>query len=163
LGQRKIRIIDRFGIILQIFALRAKTRAAQLQLELAWLKYARTMLVRGGAPTFGQIGSIFQGNMMRMDIQEVGIKSARGRKAGTIGGEGETQLEIERRRLTDREAKIAKELEDLQVRIEHERVKKERTHQTLPLIGLIGYTNAGKTALMNLCTGANLESRDLLF
>jgi 50S ribosomal subunit-associated GTPase HflX len=82
LGQRKIRIIDRFGIILQIFALRAKTRAAQLQLELAWLKYARTMLVRGGAPTFGQIGSIFQGNMMRMDIQEVGIKSARGRKAG---------------------------------------------------------------------------------
>jgi 50S ribosomal subunit-associated GTPase HflX len=71
------------------------------------------MLVRGGAPTFGQIGSIFQGNMMRMDIQEVGIKSARGRKAGTIGGEGETQLEIERRRLTDREAKSAKELEDL--------------------------------------------------
>ena len=51
--QRKIRVIDRFGIILQIFALRAKTRAAQLQLELAWLKYARTMLVRGGAPTFG--------------------------------------------------------------------------------------------------------------
>ena len=71
------------------------------------------MLFRGGAPTFGQIGSIFQGNMMRMDIQEVGIKSARGRKAGTIGGEGETQLEIERRRLTDREAKSAKELEDL--------------------------------------------------
>ena len=107
--QRKIRVIDRFGIILQIFALRAKTRAAQLQLELAWLKYARTMLVRGGAPTFGQLGNIFQGNMMRMEVQEVEIKSAKGRKSGaggTIGGEGETQLELERRRLTDREAKI---------------------------------------------------------
>ena len=46
--------------------------------------------MRGGAPTFGQVGSIFQGNLMRLDVQEVGIKSARGRKAGTIGGEGET-------------------------------------------------------------------------
>ena len=75
------------------------------------MTYARTMLVRGGAPTFGQIGSIFQGNMMRLDVQEVEIKSARGRKAGNVGGEGETQLEMERRRLTDREAKITKELE----------------------------------------------------
>jgi len=57
------------------------------------LKYARTMLVRGGAPTFGQLGSIFQGNMMRAEMVEVGIKSAKGRKSGsggTIGGEGET-------------------------------------------------------------------------
>ena len=101
--------------------------------------------------------------MMRLDVQEVGIKSARGRKAGTIGGEGETQLEIEKRRLTDREAKISKELDHLRVRSEHERVKKEKSHQTLPLVGLIGYTNAGKTALMNLSTGAKLESQDLLF
>jgi 50S ribosomal subunit-associated GTPase HflX len=64
--------------------------------------------------------------MMRMDMQEVGIKSARGRKAGTIGGEGETQLEMERRRLTDREAKISSQLEELRVKNEHERVKKER-------------------------------------
>ena len=65
------------------------------------------MLVRGGAPTFGQLGNIFQGNMMRMEVQEVEIKSARGRASGNIGGEGETQLEIERRRLADRETKIA--------------------------------------------------------
>ena len=130
--ERKIRVVDRFGIILQIFALRAKTRAAQLQLELAWLKYARTMLVRGGAPTFGQVGSLFQGNMMRMDVQEVGIKSGKGRKSGggsgAIGGEGETQLEIERRKLTDREARIVKELENIKLKVEHEKFKKEQSH-----------------------------------
>lgn len=88
---RKIRVIDRFGIILQIFALRAKTKISQLQIELAWLNYARTMLVRGGAPTFGQLGNIFKGNLMNQDISQVEIKSARGRKtAGTTGGEGET-------------------------------------------------------------------------
>ena len=90
------------------------------------------MLVRGGAPTFGQVGSIFQGNLMRLDVQEVGIKSAKGRKSGgsggSIGGEGETQLEIERRRLTDREAKITKELENIKVKIEHEKAKKEQSH-----------------------------------
>jgi 50S ribosomal subunit-associated GTPase HflX len=67
--------------------------------------------------------------MMRIDIQEVGIKSAKGRKSGgsggAIGGEGETQLEIERRKLTDREAKIIKELENIKLRTEHEKSKKE--------------------------------------
>lgn len=96
----------------------------------------------------------------------MGIKSARGRKSGssgTIGGEGETQLEIERRKLTDRETKVVRELESLKVRSEHEKAKREQSHQTLPLIALIGYTNAGKTALMNACTGSHLESKDLLF
>ena len=64
-GQRKIRVIDRFGIILQIFAARAKHRSAQLQIELAWLRYAKTLLSRGGAPNFGKIGSMFTGNLMR--------------------------------------------------------------------------------------------------
>ncbi len=72
-------------------------------------------------------------------------------------------MEIERRKLTDRETKISAQLDQIQLRVDHEKAKKESTHQTLPLISLIGYTNAGKTALMNLCTGATLESRDLLF
>ena len=62
---RKIRVIDRFGIILQIFAARAKHRHAQLQIELAWIKYARTLLSRGGSPNFGKLGSMFGGNLMR--------------------------------------------------------------------------------------------------
>lgn len=92
------------------------------------------------------------------------IKSARGRKAsGAMGGEGETQLEMERRRLTDREAKINKELEQIQTRKEHENKKRESQHSTLPMVALVGYTNAGKTALMNLVTGSHLESQNLLF
>lgn len=121
------------------------------------------MLVRGGAPTFGQLGNIFRGNLMRTDIAQVEIKSARGRNTGSIGGEGETQLELERRSLAEREAKIQREITELNKKSLHERDKKEKAHTTLPLIALIGYTNAGKTALMNLCTGAQLESEDLLF
>ena len=88
--QRKIRVIDRFGIILQIFAARAKHRSAQLQIELAWLKYAKTLLSRGGAPNFGKIGSMFSGNLMRQETAEVEIKSAKGQKASAVGGAGET-------------------------------------------------------------------------
>lgn len=63
--QRTIRVLDRFGLILQIFALRAKNRTSQIQIELAWLNYARSLVYRGGAPTFGQLGSMFDGNLMR--------------------------------------------------------------------------------------------------
>ncbi len=78
------------------------------------------MLVRGGAPTFGQLGNIFEGNMMRLDIAEMEIKSAKGRKSGgsgTMGGEGETQLEIERRKIGDRESRIMKELHEIDRKI----------------------------------------------
>ena len=89
-AKRKIRVIDRFGIILQIFAARAKHRTAQLQIELAWLRYAKTLLSRGGAPNFGKVGSMFQGNLMRQETAEVEIKSAKGQKASAVGGAGET-------------------------------------------------------------------------
>ena len=62
---RRIRVIDRFGLILQIFAARAKSHAAQIQIELAWLRYARTLLARGGSPSFGQVRNMFGGNLMR--------------------------------------------------------------------------------------------------
>lgn len=67
MGGRKIRIVDRFGLILQIFAARAKSELAQLQIELAWLRYARTLLIRGNTPSFGQVRSMFGGNLMRQD------------------------------------------------------------------------------------------------
>jgi GTP-binding protein HflX len=136
-------VVDRFGIILQIFACRAKTRAAQLQIELAWLKYARTMLVRGGAPSFGQLGNIFQGDLMRTDFVEVEIKSAKGSRSGgtgSTGGSGETQLEIERRKISDREAKIWREFEDINKRKQHEISKKEKEHSTMPIVALVTTT-----------------------
>ena len=77
------------------------------------------------------------------------VKSAKGRKSGgtggSIGGGGETQLEIERRKLGDREAKIFKELEDINRRSQHEKTKKENTHSTIPLIALVSFLMMIKT------------------
>lgn len=104
---------------------------------------------------------------MRQDIEQVEIKSAKGRRSGglggSIGGEGETQLEIERRRIQERETKILRELDELQRKQLQEKVKKDNIHSSVPLIALLGYTNAGKTALMNMCSGSKLESEDKLF
>lgn len=113
---RTIRVVDRFGIILQIFAARAKNRVAQIQIELAWLKYARSLLVRGGAPTFGKIGNLFSGNLMQQgfaQVAQVEIKSGKGGKGMTVGGSGETQLEIENQLIKARDEKLRKELAEL--------------------------------------------------
>lgn len=107
---RKIRVVDRFSMILQIFASRAKHRAAQLQIELAYLKFAKTLLARGGSLNFGKIGSMFTGNLMRQETSEVEIKSAKGRSAGAVSGAGETQLEIEKYNIKLRETRLRKEL-----------------------------------------------------
>jgi hypothetical protein len=60
------------------------------------LKYAKSLIQRGGAPTFGRLGSIFQGNLMRQELVEVEIKSGKGTKSVTVGGSGETALEMEK-------------------------------------------------------------------
>ena len=161
--QRTIRVIDRFGIILQIFAARAKHRSAQLQIELAWLRYAKTLLARGGAPNFGKIGSMFQGNMMHQETADVQIVSAKGQKAGAVGGSGETQLEMEKFNIKIREAKLRKELTLHTQKENNMRDKKQSKHNAMPVIALVGYTNAGKTALVNMCSGSKLESEDRLF
>ena len=95
--ERRVRVIDRFAIIMQIFAMRAKTRVSQIQIELAWLSYARSLMSRGGAPTFGRLGQMFEGNLMKQELVQVETKSAKGTKAsGSVAGSGETQIEIER-------------------------------------------------------------------
>lgn len=88
---RKIKVIDRFGIILQIFAARATSSMAQLQIELAWMRYAKTLLTRGNTPSFGVVKGMFGGNLMRQETVEVEIKSAKGQGTrGQVGGSGET-------------------------------------------------------------------------
>ena len=77
---------------------------------MAWLKYAKTLLSRGGAPNFGKVGNMFEGNMMRMETADVEIKSAKGQKASAVGGAGETQLDIEKYNIKLREAKLRKAL-----------------------------------------------------
>lgn len=89
--ERRVRVIDRFAIIMQIFAMRAKTRVSQIQIELAWLSYARSLMSRGGAPTFGRLGQMFEGNLMKQELVQVETKSAKGTKAsGSVAGSGET-------------------------------------------------------------------------
>lgn len=137
---------------------------AQIQIELAWLRYARTLLARGGMPSFGQVRNLFGGDLMRQETVDVEIKSAKGSGArGAIGGAGETQLQVEQYNLRVREAKLSQALKQLQSREQKAKAKKHAGHKAQPLVALVGYTNAGKSALTNLCTGAGLESDNLLF
>lgn len=106
---------------------------------------------------------MFEGNLMRLETADVEIKSAKGQKAGAVGGAGETQLDLERYNIKLREAKLRKELAQHDAKGAHQARKKQNQHNTMPVVALVGYTNAGKTALMNMCSGSKLESEDRLF
>jgi GTP-binding protein HflX len=119
------RIIDRTILILDIFAQRARTREAQLQVEIARLEYMLPRLV--------------------------GIRESLGRQGGGSGlsnkGSGETKLELDRRKIEDRISSLNKELETLVIQRQNQR--KRRNKQEIPVIALVGYTNAGKSTVMN--------------
>ena len=100
---------------------------------------------------------------MRLEMANVEIKSAKGQKSSAVGGAGETQLDIERYNIKLREAKLKKELAEHIAKGEHIQRKKQNRHNSMPVIALVGYTNAGKTALMNMCSGSQLDSEDRLF
>jgi GTP-binding protein HflX len=133
----KARVLDRNGLILDIFAQRAATFEGKLQVELAQLEHMSTRLVRGWTHLERQKGGI-------------GLR-----------GPGETQLETDRRLLAKRIRYLRERLE----RVERQREvsRKERLRADVPTIALVGYTNAGKTSLFNALSGAALEARDQLF
>ncbi len=133
-----IKVIDRTGLILEIFGARARTREGKLQVELASLTYQRSRLVRAWTHLERQRGG-----------------------GGFIGGPGETQKELDRRRLDDRIVKIKLELQDVvRTRDLH---RKARARVPYPIVALVGYTNAGKSTLFNKLTRANVMAEDLLF
>ena len=125
-------------MILDIFAQRARTREGKLQIELAQLQHLLPRLTR------------FWGHLSR---QKGGI--------GMRGGEGETQLETDRRRVQDRIARIARELEVVRRQRSTQRNARQRNHWALASI--VGYTNAGKSTLLNTLTGAGVVAEDKLF
>jgi GTP-binding protein HflX len=132
------KVYTRTDVILEIFARRAQTREGKLQVELAQLEYALPRMV-GMWTHFGRIAG--------------GI--------GGRGGAGETQLEIDRRRARTRIAQVRRELENVRrVRAEH---RKQRTRNEIPVFALVGYTNAGKSSLLNRLTGAGAHAADQLF
>ncbi|MGA3163356.1 MAG: GTPase HflX [Verrucomicrobiota bacterium] len=132
------KILDRTSLILDIFAQRARTREGKLQIELAQLQHLLPRLTR------------FWGHLSR---QAGGI--------GMRGGEGETQLETDRRRVQDRISKISRELE--LVRQQRGIQRSVRQRNNWPLASIVGYTNAGKSTLLNALTGAQVMVKDILF
>jgi GTP-binding protein HflX len=132
------KILDRTSLILDIFAQRARTREGKLQIELAQLQHLLPRLTK------------FWGHLSR---QKGGI--------GMRGGEGETQLETDRRRVQDRIAKISRELETVRQQRGIQRHGRQRNNW--PLASIVGYTNAGKSTLLNALTGADVLVKDILF
>lgn len=132
------KVIDRTGLILEIFGDRARTREGTLQVELAHLEYQRTRLVR---------------SWTHLERQRGGF--------GFLGGPGESQIEIDRRLIGERIIKLKRELE--QVRRTRGLHRKARERVPYPVIALVGYTNAGKSTLFNALTGATVYAQDQLF
>lgn len=132
------RVVDRTGLILDIFAQRARSHDGKLQIELAQLKHMSTRLVRGWTHLERQRG-------------------------GAIGlrGPGETQLEIDRRLLSVRVKQLQKRLD--KVEVQRTQARRSRERSALPLVALVGYTNAGKSTLFNAMTGAGVYAADQLF
>jgi GTP-binding protein HflX len=132
------KVIDRTGLILEIFGERAATAEGRLQVELAHLDYQQGRLVR---------------SWTHLERQRGGF--------GFLGGPGETQIEADRRLIRDRMAKLRRELEQVsRTRGLH---RDRRRRAPWPIIALVGYTNAGKSTLFNRMTGADVMAEDLLF
>ncbi len=132
------RVVDRTGLILDIFAQRARSHEGKLQVELAQLRHMATRLVRGWTHLERQRG-------------------------GSIGlrGPGETQLETDRRLLQKRVEQLQRRLE--KVEVQHTQMRRARVRSELPRVALVGYTNAGKSTLFNTLTGAEAYAADQLF
>lgn len=164
-NEKRVRVLDRFNVIISIFSQRAKSKISQLQIELAYLKYVKTRLARGGHSGTGAVYKEFGGDFLNL-YQEIQFEVVSGKQStsrGSVGGSGETQLEIERRRISHREIQIRELLENLKLKRAVERESRREKARILPTLALVGYTNAGKTALMNLLANTSLESENKLF
>ena len=133
-----VKVLDRTGLILEIFADRARTREGVLQVELAALSWQRTRLVRAWTHLERQRGGF-----------------------GFVGGPGETQLESDRRAIDDQVIRLKRQLDRVVRTRELHRAARRKV--PFPLVALVGYTNAGKSTLFNRMTGSQVLARDMLF
>lgn len=133
-----VKLLDRTGLILEIFADRARTREGVLQVELAALSYQRTRLVRAWTHLERQRGGL-----------------------GFVGGPGETQIEADRRAIDEAITRIRKQLAKVVKTRELHRAARRKV--PFPIVALVGYTNAGKSTLFNRLTGAEVMAKDMLF
>ena len=133
-----VKLLDRTGLILEIFADRARTREGVLQVELAALSYQRTRLVRAWTHLERQRGGL-----------------------GFVGGPGETQIEADRRAIDDQMVRLRRQLSKVVKTRELHRAARRKV--PFPVVALVGYTNAGKSTLFNYMTGAEVMAKDMLF
>lgn len=133
-----VKLLDRTGLILEIFSDRAATREGVLQVEMAALSYQRTRLVRAWTHLERQRGGL-----------------------GFVGGPGETQIEADRRAIDEQLVRLRRQLE--KVVKTRELHRKARAKVPFPIVALVGYTNAGKSTLFNRLTGAEVMAKDMLF
>ncbi len=134
----KVKILDRTGLILEIFSDRARTREGVLQVEMAALAYQRTRLVRAWTHLERQRGGL-----------------------GFVGGPGETQIEADRRAIDDEIGRLKRQLDKVvKTRALH---RAARAKVPFPIVALVGYTNAGKSTFFNRLTGAKVVAKDMLF
>lgn len=141
-----IKVLDRTSLILDIFAQHARTREGQLQVELAQYQYRLPRLTRAWTHLARQAG----GGAARGGAGGVGLR-----------GPGETQLEVDRREISRRIAQIRTELE--QVRRHRALHRRQRDRQAIPVVAIVGYTNAGKSTLLNALSGADVLAENKLF
>jgi GTPase len=141
-----IKVLDRTALILDIFAQHARTREGALQVELAQLEYRLPRLTRAWTHLARQTGGA----------------AGRGGNGGVgLRGPGETQLEVDRREIGRRIAHLKRELEE--VRKHRAQYRRRRTEEAIPVIALVGYTNAGKSTLLNALSGSDVYAADQLF
>ncbi|MCC6863597.1 MAG: GTPase HflX [Rhodobacteraceae bacterium] len=133
-----VKLLDRTGLILEIFADRARTREGVLQVELAALSYQRTRLVRAWTHLERQRGGF-----------------------GFVGGPGETQIEADRRAIDDQVIRLKRQLDKVVRTRELHRAARRKV--PFPIVALVGYTNVGKSMLFNRMTGADVLAKDMLF
>lgn len=141
-----IKIVDRTGLILDVFAQHARTREGQLQVELAQYQYRLPRLTRAWTHLARQAG----GGAARGGAGGVGLR-----------GPGETQLEVDRREIGRRIAQLREQLE--QVRRHRALHRRRRKRNAVPVVAIVGYTNAGKSTLLNALSGASVVAEDMLF
>ncbi len=141
-----VKILDRTSLILDVFAQHAHTHEGRLQVELAQYQYRLPRLTRAWTHLARQAG----GSAGRGGIGGVGLR-----------GPGETQLEVDRREILQRIAYLQRKLE--QVRVQREQYRRRRDWARLPVVALVGYTNAGKSTLLNALTGSDVLVADKLF
>ncbi len=134
----KVKILDRTGLILEIFSDRARTREGVLQVEMAALSYQRTRLVRAWTHLERQRGGL-----------------------GFVGGPGETQIEADRRAIDEQLVRLRRQLAKVVKTRELHRAARAKV--PFPIVALVGYTNAGKSTLFNRLTGAEVMAKDMLF